>query len=186
MSRAILILALCASALLLGCAGTSETGRDFGEIWRARVGIGLGLRAHAGIGDLLHAGFGYEMSMSGEEYVYGTDEAPLLRSTLNCVGHFEDRTSYAGPPARFNWQIPDCEHCLMLVPVLTNRRVRTWMHRFDLELELHLVVFQVSIGFSPGEFLDFLCSIFGADLDPEVPDPSPFEPGVPGLLMSPD
>lgn len=89
------------------------------------------------------------------------------------------RTSYAALPAVFSWvdsaprddvdwKVPDHgvalerERYLWSLDALDEQRFAA-VHAFDLELQLMLLV-NVDIGYSPGEALDFITSLFGLDL----------------------
>ncbi len=57
---------------------------------------------------------------------------------------------------------------------------KEWIHAFDVEVAVYAIVPYVRVGFSPGEFLDFLLGWFGADIAGDDPPPPT---GAPPPLM---
>lgn len=57
---------LGATVCLSGCTTGAEIAKDLGEIVHINGAVGLGAHAHAGIGDLVHAGAGLQLC-----YQYG-------------------------------------------------------------------------------------------------------------------
>ncbi|MCC6737474.1 MAG: hypothetical protein IT452_00395 [Planctomycetia bacterium] len=169
----------------IGCCSLQEAGRDASELGHIGMGFGFGLRAHVQLGDLVHIGAGGEMALRGG-YAYGTEEMWLMGVKGNLLLlHGETVIGCEQNPATC-WQTPPCHGCPALAPVLTNRRIRTWVHRFDIDIEVMVGFIAFGIGFSPGELVEFIATLFGADFDPEqqenglgVPNPIYEEPRKP-------
>lgn len=173
---------LACLALLTGCSSFAETEKDFAEIWRGRLGLGPGLRVHLGLGDLVHAGVGVSGTMS-QEFAYGQAKKDWVFADADAIFHWQQRIQDFPDDA---WRTPECDRCFTLLPVLTNTRVRPWIHRLDLELEVDLLILDIGVGISLGQLLDFFTSLFGWDLDPEAPaDKDQRENGLLSPLWSP-
>lgn len=71
-------------------------------------------------------------------------------------------------PGRIEWTVPEesvelaSEHYLWSARTWRDERF-AMIHAFDIEAEVMLLLY-VDVGFSPGEWLDFLTSLFGFDL----------------------
>lgn len=117
------------------------------------------------LGEILHIGQGVEVS-NRRGFEYGQYEY----STINVSGHFllyhgEYSIGMEGGWYEGNARIARCRRCFTLLPVLTNPEIRAPLHAADVELEVMLPFIGFSIGFSPGQFLDFILGYFGVDLD---------------------
>ncbi|MCE9581268.1 MAG: hypothetical protein K8T20_02000 [Planctomycetes bacterium] len=171
-----------------GCAYMQDRGKDFTEIWRGGAGFGLGALAEVRVGDVLHLGAGGVAAGAEFGASYGS---PMMEMDTEVIfGPFHAASwiwhgTYGPWASRQCWQTPPCQHCLGVLPVLTNHSVRTWMHRFDLEVRVTALV-SIDVGFSPGEFVDFIVGWFGVELDPLKQDPPKgWTTGIPGPFEPP-
>lgn len=175
-------------AVLPGCAYMQDRGKDFVEIWRGDAGFGIGGLAEVRVGDVVHAGAGAALRLEigasyGAPMMAFESEAIIGPVHVTGPGGFHGQ----GGPAETEicWQTPPCQHCFGVLRVLTNPSVRTWLHRFDLEVRVCALV-SIDVGFSPGEFVDFIVGWFGVDLDPPHQDPPPdWKSGIPGPFAKP-
>src|SRR6185503_18736892 len=117
------------------------------------------------VGNLLHLGVGGEIAIRGG-YAYGNQELWLVGAKGNLVVLHGEGAFGHGENIETCWQTPACRGCLGVAPVLTNKRIRTWLHRFDLDIEVMVGVLGFGIGFSPGELVELVATLFGADFDP--------------------
>jgi hypothetical protein len=144
--------------LLCSCRYLGERGEDFLDIWRADLHlVGIpGAWVHAG--PLAHVGLGssrpiFHDAAPGPGFIYNLPDPAtagesdfyllLLHSSSN----------------------PD-HKCIGLLPGVLHEgdQDRAWIHLFDLEVGAGFILGGTSIGFSPGQFLDFLLGWFGLDL----------------------
>ncbi len=183
-----LALAMCLF-IAPGCAYMQGRGKDFVEIWRGGVGFGLGGLAEVRVGDVAHVGFGADPIGAEWGWCYGSPMSSMQSEAILGPFHGAGGAGFhavQGPRAAVGcWQTPPCQRCLGVLPVLTNRSVRTWMHRFDLEVKVTALV-SIEVGFSPGEFVDFIVGWFGVELDPPKQDPPKgWTTGIPGPFEPP-
>jgi hypothetical protein len=149
--------------------GTVETGLMFGIKPRAAA---LGWR------------YGAPLYFSEGDRRFDADQAELIRTTTLIGEDFTDasytsaRHSFFLLPALFTWvdrtptdyewQVPDTgdryeeSHWLWSRQGLHDNRYQA-IHAFDVEGEVGLFVY-VSVGYSPGELLDFLLGFFFIDI----------------------
>lgn len=130
----------------------------------------MGARGAVQLGDLVHLGAGGEVGVRFG-YAYGQEEIWLLEAKGNLVVlHGETYVPIGTCPVgviKTCWQTPACHGCFGVAPVLTNRRIRTWLHRFDIDIEVMAGPIGFGLGFSPGELVELIATLFGADFDPE-------------------
>jgi hypothetical protein len=147
---------------LTGCQYMANRASDFGDCFRAEGVVGLtgGVWTHAG--PLLHGGLGmgdFPFNKSfGWRYNYTPDESHGHDSYPNEVyglWYHETTPAYQGPNHR----------CYVLLPPLLSvgGPPVNWLHAFDIDIGASFLV-GVNVGFSPGEFLDFLLGWFGIDI----------------------
>ncbi|MCI0342602.1 MAG: hypothetical protein L0216_15920 [Planctomycetales bacterium] len=195
-----LLKAGCLILSLAAAPGCAELGnyfknraRDFGEIFRLQVGLGVGLGASArlaGVADV-GVGGGFADHRMGVGWVYGSGYAfsrerladgevffPFTMlgdgegGTLGRGWHSSSEATESGKAARRHV-------CYLALPGLfahepdgpllwTPRGVEDhpWshVHALDIEAGLYLGFVVVRAGVSPGEFLDFLLGWFGLDI----------------------
>jgi hypothetical protein len=159
-----------AMTLLTGCAHAQDHWRDFTECWRADADFGLGLNAGIRVGDLVHVGQGLRFG-STSTWLYGAPCASYKQEITFLFVHAEGRTSKTWREGSPNPQVPDCRGCCFF-PLLVNlggkeeKRSRGALHHADLEVTLFGGCAGLTLGFSPGEFVDFLLGFLGVELDP--------------------
>lgn len=166
--RKLLAVVLLASAGS-GCTYASARIRDLGDIGRLEVSVGVGLQAHANVGEVLQVGVGSSRRWAaGWQYGQGTAEERI-----------EDHLPLA---LVRSWTAPETEalHSIEFGPPEDRVRRRDFMivpgevYRGDVErpgplyynLEVGLMagVLGIEAGFSLGEFADFVFGFFGADI----------------------
>jgi len=157
---------LCGLLAIAGCAPLPGRSQDFARCWRIDVDLGLGAYAGVNVGDAAHLGVGFTAGARiGEAY-----------------GHVEGGSTYCNLGILFlhsqafhkgGWDItpdnPDCPGCAAVVPGLYNGHPRSTLHHADIELTLFAGIFGIEIGFSPGEFVNWIAGFFGTNFDP-VPE----------------
>ncbi|MBI2931518.1 MAG: hypothetical protein HYY16_07685 [Planctomycetes bacterium] len=175
----------------VGCAYAGDRLRDFGDLWRVEFGVGAGIQADVTAGELAHVGVGSSRRWTAG-FRYG--EAVAEKRVED---HF---------PLSFVWTIvtPDTEslhslrwgdatrsqhRCFWLLPGELKRGTyeKERIHYYDVEVSAFGVLVGVQLGFSLGQFVDWITGFFGADLgqdDGELrerprywqPIPQPWEP----------
>lgn len=182
---AALLLAMTAG----GCSYLRARGEDFLDVWRGEIHLfGVpGAWVHAG--PLLHTGLGVVR-------FGGHGPAPSLAHLYN----HKDPEQVDYPSGYFLWHTgghwPEHErkaehHCFGVLPGLFHQgdQDRPLIHLFDLEVGAGFLLAGFDVGFSPGQFLDFLLGWFGIDLgNDDSPEgrarrsggPSSPEPLLPG------
>jgi hypothetical protein len=163
--------------LVAGCGYLTDRGNDFADCWRGEVHMGLLPGGWVTAGPVLHTGLAWAEGgvsyRAGYRYNYLSSQGAVIESNAGNVhfgGPFEAyylvHTSRADASSR--------EHfCYGIVPPLINEEGihRDWLHDFDVEAGANVFV-GLSLGFSVGEFLDFLLGWFMIDLagddDPQV------------------
>ena len=178
----------------------SNRARDLGECWRVEAGVHYGLGASAQVAGLAHVGVGGGMRPEGLGlgWVYGRGH--VFQGNENHgvpLGPFE--TFWPVPfPARTpglhrDGDRGDIHDCFCLLPALFSYqrsgedRVWIWaqagsrkhrVHAFDIQVNVHAVLVGASVGFSPGEFVDFLLGWFGLDIAGDDRPFAPLEPAA--------
>ncbi|MFT5291174.1 MAG: hypothetical protein ACI82F_003250 [Planctomycetota bacterium] len=167
-------LSLFAIGLVLlssSCSGTgyfAQRGSDFADCFVGTVGFGLEVSASVEATDLAHVmvggGLHVEAGVIGRRRgsaamaSLGLPVAPFLESGI-LYGRYVF-TEVGG-----EWRLEDTQDECYLVHALglghTNPDTDLW-HAFDLEVAA-MAGIGVRVGFRPGEFVDFLTGIFGAD-----------------------
>lgn len=153
----------------------ANRGRDLGECVRAEAGVGLGLGAGgrgAGIVDV-----GLEVLISSTSvsaaWLYGTGYAAECRphaedlfGRIHLPGFFTElETQNRAPRTVGAIGVPSALFSYRVGWIWSERGSR-WdrLHAFDVEAHAHFVLVGCGVGFSPGEFLDFLLGWFGVDI----------------------
>lgn len=171
----LLVLPLC------GCTYFQNRAADFGDMWRLNAEIGaLGLEADVKLGELAHIGVGMKgFSRHGTTYlidqeskdwaeiylpvslVYAFGKEPFALHYVYALG--DTRSVYVW---WWNPYVAAQDRCFMLLPPLTEQHSsrRTLLHAFDVEVSAFVLVFGIEIGFSLGEFVDFLLGLFTIDI----------------------
>lgn len=151
--------------LLSACTSLSSRAADFADCWRAEAHLGLGAWAQAG--PVAHAGMGMPeglllgMSLGGWRYGY---DLPRIE------GHTDFPTEVYGIIGHAS-SLPGSDQeemahtCFILLPPILGLEGphSYWLHDADVEVGGGFVLC-FTLGFSPGEFLDFLLGWFGIDL----------------------
>jgi hypothetical protein len=152
----------------VGCAYAQDRFRDFADVWRVEVSAGVGLQADVAVGEVAHLGLGSSRRWSaglrygeviGERRV--EDHLPL--SLLWWA---------AEPDASgvHQLRLGDATHsqhrCDAIVPgeLLSGTLEKDPIHYWDIEVRAFVGVAGVEVGFSPGQFVDFLLGWFGIDI----------------------
>jgi hypothetical protein len=159
-----------------GCSYGQARIRDFGDLFRLEANAGLGLQVHANAGELVHAGVGSSTHGSfGFEYggwISRWQEEHHF--PLSYVFTLIDPDDAALHSLEFDTPGVLSRHrCYMLLPVgMTSGDLRKKpVHLFDLEVGALAIVVGVEVGFSIGEFFDFLLGFFTLDIaDDDGPD----------------
>ena len=142
-----------------GCSALPEHSRDFAEIWRLEIQVGAGVRAAAKFGDdwVMDEGTeaGYRVGACwGELDARPSFDGALLRLLSRVRGRpkpHDGEGEMADIAPRPGLRTPDSRN-----PDL---------HSSDLEAGLTFGPIGFTIGFSPGEFVDFLAGFAGRQLD---------------------
>lgn len=164
---------LTALALLLSCTGCSYATarfRDFGDMFRLEGSVGLGLQAHATVGELAHIGVGSSWrSSAGLQYGEWVGRSEITED------HFPLSYIYTiVEPDRASFHSLDestpgvlARHrCYGIVPGEWNdgELYKNPIHYFDLEVAVLAGVVGLEVGFSLGEFVDWLLGWFTIDI----------------------
>ncbi len=168
--------AALAAALGSGCAYAEARARDASQILRLQGGVALGFGVDTRLGGLLDLGFGAGYHWDGA-LLYG---APYAGKSLTIVAPGFCRRAL-GPTTVWSHTCPSA-----LPPLLADEKIEladythlgSRLHEFDIEAAALAGVLHVRIGFSPGEFLDFLLGIATVDLagDDGGQKPPPYKP----------
>lgn len=160
------------SLLLLagtGCGYMSRRGEDFLDVWKLEGHFSALPGAWVQAGPVVHTGLGWSggwvSSRAGFRYnTLSPEGGRWVESGANVHG--------AGPTEAYyffvhiSYDSGASKHsCFALLPPLLNREGvhRNWIHDFDLEAAV-VPFLGLSVGFSLGEFVDFLLGWFGIDL----------------------
>lgn len=174
-------LALLLAIPLAGCGYLGNRTSDFGDVWRLNVETGaLGIEADVKVGELAHVGVGQKgFSRYGTTYlldqdsrdwaeihlplslVYALTKEPFALHYVYALGDTRSQFVWWWNP----YQSAE-DRCWLLLPPLTERGAsrRTLLHSFDLEASFFAIVFGLEVGFSLGEFVDFLLGLFTIDI----------------------
>ena len=170
-SSAISILTLGFALLSSSCSGTgylAQRGSDFADCFVGTVGVGLELSASVEATDLVHVMVGGGLHVEAGMIGRRRGSAAVASLGLPVAPFLEDGIlfgRYAFTEFDGEWRLRDLQdecyliHALDLAP--TNPESDLW-HAFDLEVAA-MVGLGARVGFRPGEFVDFLAGIFGAD-----------------------
>ena len=162
-------MAVIAVALSLsGCTWGMARVRDFGDIFRFEVHAGLGLQAHVNAGELLHIGVGSSRHWSaGWSYGQGgTQQSIEDHIPLSVVWSFMDPEHEHVHQKRLGYRGDRGTHrCYGLFPGSLNPGTveKPDIHYLDVEVGFVALFFGFEVGFSIGEFLDFVLGIFHWD-----------------------
>ena len=179
--RGTLLVLILLSISSTSCSYLSKRASDFGDMWRFNLETGgLGLEASVKVGELADIGIGQKgVHRYGTTYLIeqesrdwaeihlplslflGLTDEPFALNYVYQLG--ETRSDFV-----WWWEDPQSvqERSWVLLPSLTENgsRNRTILHWFDLEVSAFVLVFGLDLGFSLGEFVDFLLGCFGVDI----------------------
>ncbi len=179
--RGTLLVLILLSISSTSCSYLSKRASDFGDMWRFNLETGgLGLEASVKVGELADIGIGQKgVHRYGTTYLIeqesrdwaeihlplslflGLTDEPFALNYVYQLG--ETRSDFV-----WWWEDPQSvqERSWVLLPSLTENgsRNRTILHWFDLEVSAFVLVFGLDLGFSLGEFVDFLLGWFGVDI----------------------
>jgi hypothetical protein len=157
--------------ILLLCSGCTYLGNradDFVDCWRAEGRISLIPGAWVVAGPVVHTGVGISegpiIMTAGLRYNYRSPEGSSVYSydgnPHGGVPEFSLLAHASGPGFG-----KEDHFCYALLPPLINREGvhRNWLHDFDFEVGASALV-GGTLGFSLGEFADFLLGLFGLDI----------------------
>lgn len=139
-----------------GCSYLEQRGQDTLDMFRLQGSVGFGAHAYANPGELAHLGAG---AVAGAKF--GTDYARMQAS--------DDGAEYSLVPGAADFHsLRFCEEhhkqghrCKILLPAVTSEGyAKKPLHWFDLEAGAHVLVLGVHVGFSLGEFVDWLLGWF--------------------------
>lgn len=150
--RALLLLILAASS---GCAYTRDRAADLADLFVLEGGLGFGLHADVKGTDFAHLGFGY---------------ADLRKASLRGRDAYNTRDREVGLPASpllvyaavRDGHLHRLGHLHANGLELRDGQDR-WIRRFDVGAGFTAGLLMARIGFSPGEFFDFLAGLIGLD-----------------------
>ncbi len=164
MKKLIILLALPS----VGCGYARDRVRDFGDIWRIEGSVGVGVQADVTIGELAHVGVGSSRRWSGGLF-YGDiqgerrveDHLPL--SLIWTVTAPDTESVHS---LRYGDATQSQHRCFIAVPgeFARGTHEKPLIHYWDLEVKVFAGVVGIELGFSFGQFVDFLSGWFGADL----------------------
>lgn len=155
-------------ALTQACAYAEARGRDFMDCFRLEGALGPSLQADVQLTQLLHLGVG-SSNTARSGFNYGvTEDARVVENHLpgslviSCID-----TQWAGlHQMAFEGLTPPQHRCNIVFPGLldlNDPNVVPW-HFFDVEAGLYVIFPGVRVGFSPGEFVDFILGFWTYDL----------------------
>jgi len=162
---AVILLALPAS----GCGGYAvDRVRDFGDIWRIELGAGGGLQADAAVGELLHLGVGSSRRWSlGWRYGEGCAEKRVEdHFPLSIVWSAVAPDTESLHSLRWGDGTQSQHRCSGIVPgeLRHGSHEKASIHYWDIEVNVFALLVGANIGFSIGQFVDWITGFFGADL----------------------
>ncbi|MBI2923021.1 MAG: hypothetical protein HYY18_18350 [Planctomycetes bacterium] len=142
-----------------GCSAAPEHGRDFAEIWRMEFQFGAGVRGSARFGDGWSLDEGTEAGIRIGACYGDLDLAPrfdggLLRVVSRIRGWTATRDTQG--------ELADVEPP---PPLKTPDSRNPDLHSNDIEAGVTFGPVGFTIGFSPGEFVDFFAGLAGIQLD---------------------
>lgn len=167
----------------------ANRGRDLSECLCVDVGGGLGLGVGVSASGLLHAGLGVGMSADrmalgieyGHAFAFGANTSPKsagsrielwLPIPVPATGHGPNSTHQSSYRCSHSVDRVDEHYCAAILPGVPLTEIsehvlnRRWsrVHAWDIEASAFAGVIYARVGFSPGEFLDFLLGWFGVDI----------------------
>ncbi len=152
--------------LPVGCGYLTARGEDFAECWKAEAHLTLGI-AWVQAGPIAQNGLGFPegpyvgMTLGGWRYGYDIPRqeghSRFATSVYGIIGHASSLTGVEDDPTQ--------HRCFVLLPPLLSMEGihRYPLHSFDVEVGVGMI-FGGTVGFSPGQFLDFLLGWFGIDI----------------------
>lgn len=150
-------------ALLGGCGYLGQRGNDFADCWRAEYSMG-GPSVWVHAGPLLHTGLGKVDVPSGHELAFCAGVG--FRYNLPGAGFWDDCPETFCILHDTEPRDGEKHRCFAILPGLLYRGApdRSPLHLWDVDVGATAFLVGCVIGFSPGEFLDFLLGWFGIDI----------------------
>lgn len=182
LTRRHLFLLLLLGALPSCAAGTylGDRGRDFADIFTLTASIGPEISADAKLTEAAHLAVGIGGHLEGGMIKGDWGSATVATLGLPFAPFMEDGVlhgRYAFTEVNEDWDKSDIEdecYIIHFLDVGATNPQRAWVDRFDLELGVTIGI-GARVGFSPGQFVDFLGGCFGwdpAEDDPRVALPA--------------
>jgi len=151
---------------LAGCSYLADRGADFGDCWKAEAHLTFGYAwVHAG--PVAHEGIGFPEEFFMGQTIGGWRYAYALPHGMSHSDSSEQLYGIFTHVSSLSLQHPgETRHrCFVLLPPLlsTEGIHRNVLHDFDFEVGAGMLL-GFTVGFSLGEFLDFLLGWFGLDI----------------------
>jgi hypothetical protein len=178
-SRRLLLLATLA-ALPSCAAGTylGDRGRDFADIFTLTGSIGPEISADAKLTEAAHLAVGIGGHLEAGMIKGEWGSAPVITLGLPFAPFIENgilHGRYVFTETGGDWddlEVQDECYIIHFLDVGATNPQRAWVDRFDLELGVTIGI-GARVGFSPGQFVDFLGGCFGWDPAKDDPLPGP-------------
>lgn len=155
-------------AFTQACAYAEARGRDLLDCFRVEAALGPSMQADIQFTQLLHLGLG--SSNTGRSgFNYGvTEDTRVVENHLpaSLVISFMDDQWAGLHQMAFEGVTPPQHRCNIVFPGLLAMNEPAFLpwHFFDIEAGLYLIFPGLRVGFSPGEFVDFVLGFWTYDL----------------------
>jgi hypothetical protein len=163
------VLPSCAAGTYLG-----DRGRDFADIFTLTGSVGLEVSADAKLTEAAHLAVGIGGHLEAGVIKGEWGSAPVITMGLPFAPFIEDGVlhgRYVFTETGGAWddlEVQDECYIIHFLDVGATNPQRAWVDRFDLEVGFTIGI-GARVGFSPGQFVDFLGGCFG--WDPAEDDP---------------
>ena len=153
----------------VGCAYMGDRGADFADCFRFEGSVGVGVQANVAVGELFHLGVGSSRRWSaGWRYGAATTEKRVEdHFPLSYVWTLVAPDTESLHSLRIGEDAKTSQHrCYIVLPGELNRSLwkKDPLHYYDIEVGVMAAILGAQVGFSPGEFVDWLLGWFGADI----------------------
>ncbi|MBI4565861.1 MAG: hypothetical protein HY716_14330 [Planctomycetes bacterium] len=167
--RGLSVLLVTAALGASGCTYVRDRVLDFGDIWRMEGSVGVGAQVTASAGELAHVGLGSSRRYTlGWTYGHAVSEKRTEdHLPLSYIWSLADPNEESLHSLKLGDESAVAQHrCALILPygIGGSTLRKPPIHFWNLEIGVLAGILGVELGFSLGEFADFLVGWAGLDL----------------------